>query len=268
MNDAVVAGGAGPGWSKTWPHLAPPGSATLATMLRTLRRVFCVFFFSGLGLLEIALTPAKRAAIRASWLHRWGGVAGRVLGLRLTTKGPIPDSGLLVCNHLSYLDIIALSSLRPCVFVAKREVRGWPLFGWLARAAGTIFVERNGRLTSAREVARISAAIESGLLVVLFPEGTSSDGATVLPFKSSLLQAAVATRCPIAAAGIDYYLAEGSVADEVCYWRDMTLVPHLLNLFGKQAIEIAVRFSPGRFRPNERKTLARDLRAEVAGLRA
>src|SRR5437773_7774078 len=110
----------------------------------------------------------------------------------------MPLSGLLVCNHLSYLDIVVLSSIRPCIFVAKRDVRAWPLFGWLARAAGTIFVERNCRSAAAHEVARISSAIESGLLVVLFPEGTSSDGATVLPFKSSLLQAAISARCPIA----------------------------------------------------------------------
>jgi 1-acyl-sn-glycerol-3-phosphate acyltransferase len=180
----------------------------------------------------------------------------------------MPDSGLLVCNHLSYLDIIALSALRPCVFVAKREVRGWPLFGWLARGGGTIFVERDSRSAAAQHVERISSAIESGLLVVLFPEGTSSDGATVLPFKSSLLHAAAEARCPVAAAGIDYRLAEGSVAHEVCYWRDMALVPHLLNLFGKQRIETTLRFSPARVRPNDRKTLARQLRAEVAALRS
>jgi len=178
----------------------------------------------------------------------------------------MPHSGLLVCNHLSYLDIFVLSGLRPCVFVAKRDVRSWPLFGWLARAAGTIFVERNCRSATATEVAKISSAIESGLLVVLFPEGTSSDGATVLPFKSSLLQAAVAARCPVATAAIDYDLADGSVADEVCYWRDMTLVPHLLNLFGKKSIDSTVRFSPSRPRGDNRKTLACELRAEVAAL--
>jgi 1-acyl-sn-glycerol-3-phosphate acyltransferase len=180
----------------------------------------------------------------------------------------MPDSGLLVCNHLSYLDIIALSAIRPCVFVAKRDVHGWPLFGWLARAAGTAFVERDRRLAAAREVTQIRAAIASGLLVVLFPEGTSSDGATVLPFKSSLLQAAVAARCRVAAAGIDYHLAYGSVADEVCYLRDMTLVPHLLNLFGKRRIEGTIQFSPATSRQGDRKTLARELRTEVAGLRS
>jgi len=117
-------------------------------------------------------------------------------------------------------------------------------------------------------VAQISCAIESGLLVVLFREGTSSDGETVRPFKSSLLQAAVDSHCATAAAGIDYELADGSVADEVCYWRDMTLVPHLLNLLGKHTIESRACFSPARTRGTDRKTRACELRAEVAALRS
>jgi len=245
-----------------------PGSAPPATTLRV-ARAFCFLFFSGVALLHVGLMlPFVGAKGRAKWLHHWCRFACRLLGVHLTTRGEMPDAGLLVSNHLSYLDIVALSALRPCVFVAKRDVRAWPLFGWLARAAGTIFVERNCRTAATKEVMRLSAAIESGLLVVLFPEGTSSDGATVLPFKSSLLQAAVAARCPIAAAGIDYQLEDGSVADEVCYWRDMTLVPHLLNLFGKKSIESTLHFSTARPRPGDRKTLARELRAEVAALRS
>lgn len=223
--NAVVVGIGDPGRITSGVNRAP-GSSIPATT-RIIGRAFCVLFFSGLALFQIGLMlPFVGRAERAAWLHRWCRFACRVLGLRLTTKGQMPASGLLVCNHLSYLDIIALSSLRPCVFVAKHDVRGWPVFGWLARAAGTIFVERNRRLAAAKEVVKIFSAMESGLLVVLFPEGTSSDGARVLPFKSSLLQAAAASRCPIAAAGIDYDLRDGSVADEVCYWRDMTLVPH------------------------------------------
>ena len=264
---AVVARGLDPGHEEARQALDKAGRTILATALRVVRSV-SVLFFSSVALLQIGLMlPFVGAAARATWLHRWCRFACGVLGIRLTSHGAIPRSGLLVCNHLSYLDIIALSGLRPCVFVAKSDVRGWPLFGWLARAAGTIFIERNCRSAAATEVAKISPAIESGLLVVLFPEGTSSDGATVLPFKSSLLQAAVATRCPVAAAGIDYDLADGSVANDVCYWRDMTLVPHLLNLFGKKSIESTVRFSPSRRRDGDRKTLACELRAEVAALR-
>lgn len=266
MNATVVLAAGADGGKLLRTHLRHLQTAAL---WRITVRAFCVLFFSWVALLQIGLMlPFAEAAARARWLHRWCRFARRVLGLRLMTSGAMPESGLLVCNHLSYLDIIALSSLRPCAFVAKREVRGWPLFGSLARAGGTIFVERKGRSATANEVKRISSAIESGLLVVLFPEGTSSDGAMVLPFKSSLLQAAIAARCPIGTAGIDYWLEDGSVADEVCYWRDMTLVPHLLNLFGKRFIEATVHFSSSRVRSCDRKTLARELRAEVGALRS
>jgi len=267
MSASVVAGIDDPG-RMTREVGRQPGSTIPATA-RRLMRGFCVLFFSAVALLQMALMlPWANTTVRARWSHRWCRFACRVLGLRLTTKGAMPQSGLLVCNHLSYLDIIVLSGLHPCVFVAKHDVRAWPLFGWLARAGGTIFVQRNRRCAAAKEVARISFAIRSGLPVILFPEGTSSDGGTVLPFKSSLLQAALTSQSPIAAAAIDYELDDGSVADEVCYWRDMTLVPHLVNLLGKRAIEGRVHFSPARTRGTDRKTLARQLREEVAALRS
>jgi 1-acyl-sn-glycerol-3-phosphate acyltransferase len=180
----------------------------------------------------------------------------------------MPHSGLLVCNHLSYLDIIVLSSIRPCVFVAKRDVAAWPLFGWLARAAGTIFVDRERRLASANVVDLVREAVAGGSLVVLFPEGTSSDGSTVLPFKSALLESAVELRCPVGAGAIDYGLDDGSVADEVCYWRDMSLVPHLLNLFFKREIRSMCSFSLPRIRAGDRKEIAHELREEIVSMRS
>ena len=239
----------------------------IATAALTAGRTFCIVFFSAIALLQAAFIRPRAPASRARWLHRWCRFACRVLNVSLATKGRMPCVGLLVCNHLSYLDVIALSALAPCVFVAKCEVRDWPLFGWLARAAGTIFVDRHRRSGASREVEQIREALDSGLLVVLFPEGTSTDGNTVLPFKSTLFQAAVECRTPIAAAGLDYYLSHGSVADEVCYWRDMTLVPHLVNLLGKAWIDAEIRFSPAQVRATDRKLVARELRAEVIFLR-
>jgi len=117
-------------------------------------------------------------------------------------------------------------------------------------------------------VNRIRDAIAGGSVVVLFPEGTSSDGSTVLPFKSALLESAVQLRCQIAAASIDYALEEGSVADEVCYWRDMTLVPHLLNLLFKREIRASYSFSPAKVRAGNRKEIARELRHEIVSIRS
>lgn len=236
-------------------------------------RAFAVLFFSLIALAEIALAipfvaQPNRLHARALWLHRWCRFACRVLGVRVDTVGSIPSSGLLVCNHLSYLDIIALSSIRPCVFVAKRDVAGWPLFGWLARCAGTIFVDRHSRFAAGAVVDLMRGAIAAGSLVALFPEGTSSDGSSVLPFKPALLESAVQLNCPITAGAIDYSLPQGSVADEVCYWRDMTLVPHLLNLFRKPKIESTLTLARFESRRTNRKQLACELRREIIRLRS
>lgn len=242
------------------------------TLFLAIWRAFAVVFFSPCALVHNAISIPfvprdRRLHARAVWLHGWCRFACRVLGIRVRLHGSMPSSGLLVSNHLSYLDIIVLSSLRPCVFVAKRDVASWPLFGSLAHAAGTIFVERERRFSSNKAVDLISKTIAVSAVVVLFPEGTSSDGSTVLPFKSALLESAVQLRSPIAAASIDYSLDNGSVADEVCYWRDMTLVPHLLNVLFKREIRANYSFSPAKVRSGNRKEIARELRDEVVSMR-
>jgi 1-acyl-sn-glycerol-3-phosphate acyltransferase len=245
----------------------------LSTVFLGVWRALAFVFFSICALLENAITipfsgGKRRLHARTAWLHRWSRFACRVLGIRVTMRGSVPPSGLLVCNHLSYLDIIVLSATRPCVFVSKRDVAAWALFGWLARAAGTIFVDRERRLSSPKAVDLVQDAIAAGLVVVLFPEGTSSDGSTVLPFKSTLLQSAVQLRCPVTSASIKYVLDHGSVADEVCYWRDMTLLPHLLNLFFKPEIRSSCSFSPANIRNGDRKQIARELRQEIISMRS
>jgi lyso-ornithine lipid O-acyltransferase len=236
-------------------------------------RAFAVVIFSLCALGQNAISIPfvrrdRRLHARAAWLHKWCRFACRILGIRLRTHGSMPSSGLLVSNHLSYLDIIVLSSIRPCVFVAKRDVARWPLIGWLAHAAGTIFVDRERRLSSRKVVNGIRDAIAGGLVVVLFPEGTSSDGLTVLPFKSALLESAVQLGSPIAVASIEYALDYGSVAEEVCYWRDMTLVPHLLNLLFKSEIRANYSFSLAKIRAGNRKEIARELRDEIVSIRS
>jgi lyso-ornithine lipid O-acyltransferase len=244
----------------------------MSTALLGTWRTIAVPFFSLVALIENVITMpllprAKRRQARGAWLSRWSRFASRVVGIRITTRGPMPQSGLLVCNHLSYLDVIVLSSIQPCVFVAKRDVAAWPLFGWLARAAGTIFVDRERRLASADVVDLVRQAVAGGALVVLFPEGTSSDGSTVLPFKSALLESAVQLRCPVAAASIKYALDDGSVEDEVCYWRDMTFGPHVLNLFFKREIRSTCSFSIPKIRSGDRKQIAQELHGEVVSIR-
>jgi 1-acyl-sn-glycerol-3-phosphate acyltransferase len=175
---------------------------------------------------------------------------------------------LLVCNHLGYLDVLVLAALTPVVFVAKREVRTWPVFGRFARLAGTIFVDRQCRGRTGETVAEIAAALDAGLLVVLFPEGTSSSGNHVLPFKSALLAASTPSSHPVTPACLAYALPTGDVSEEVCYWRDMTLLPHLLRLLGHPKIAATVRFGTPVPAGTDRKALALELHAAVSRLHA
>ena len=200
---------------------------------------------------------------RAVWLQNTSRRLLRVFRIETQCTGDIPSSGLLVCNHLSYLDILVLSALAPCVFVAKREVKHWPVLGWFAKKAGTVFVHRQLRAQATQTVDKIEAALQTGALVVLFPEGTSSGGESILPFKSSLLEPAARQTHPLAAGFLRYELNDGDVSEEVCYWKDMTLVPHLINLCSKRTVEASVDFNHLREGNADRKQLARLLHAEV-----
>ncbi|HVV71301.1 MAG TPA: lysophospholipid acyltransferase family protein [Verrucomicrobiae bacterium] len=205
---------------------------------------------------------------RARWLQYGSRRLLRIFGGRLAHTGQLPGSGLLVCNHLSYLDVLALSAISPCAFVAKQEVRSWPVFGWFARLGGTLFTDRQRRMEVGLLTRDLKSLLDQNLLVVLFPEGTSSDGRTVLPFKSALLQPAVDSRHPVSAAAIAYGLEDGDAGEEVCYWKDMTFVPHLLNLLAKKRITISLRFARFSKSSASRKELARHLHAEVSMLRS
>lgn len=108
--------------------------------------------------------------------------------------------------------------------------------------------------------------LDAGVPLTLFPEGTSTGGDDVLPFRSSLFDPVVKLGCPVTACALRYSLEGGSVADEVAYWRDMTLAPHLLNLLGKSGVTLDMHFGPTSRRTGDRKTLARELHAEVRAL--
>jgi 1-acyl-sn-glycerol-3-phosphate acyltransferase len=173
-----------------------------------------------------------------------------------------------VCNHLSYLDIPVLATLTPSVFVSKREVRSWPVLGWFAQLAGTVFVHRERRSQTVEAAEAIELRLNHDALVVLFPEGTSSNGESVLPFKSSLLEPAAQNRHPLSVGFIRYEVDDGDVAEDVCYWRDMTFAPHLLNLLSKPRVRAQVRFLPQPPVSLNRKELALRLQEEILKLKA
>lgn len=203
---------------------------------------------------------------RAEWLHRSSIKALTRLGITLEVQGPFPSVGLLVCNHLSYIDVLALSSIAPCVFVAKRQVRSWPLFGYLARFGGTTFVDRDQPSDAVRVNHELAEALSAGLVVVLFPEGTSSDGSTVLPFRSALFKPAVQLNQPISTAHISYAVEGGSAEQDVCYWGRMVFLVHLFRFLRLRSVNARVKFGRKASTFTDRKVAAVTTRKEILGM--
>lgn len=203
---------------------------------------------------------------RAQWLHEWCGRAFRRLGIEAVAEGQFPSRGLLVSNHLGYLDILVFSALSPCVFVSKKEVRSWPLYGALATMAGTVFVDRARLADAHRASLEMAHALSQGSVVVLFPEGTSSNGATVLPFRPALFEAAVTCGECVSSAHISYAVEDGSVENDICYWGAMSFFPHLLRLLSLQKIRARVRFAAENRRFADRKLAAQITRDLVSAL--
>lgn len=209
----------------------------------------------------------KQRLERAAWLSRSSRRHLKIFGYAAAVAGDIPKHGLLISNHLSYLDILAISAVTPAVFVSKAEVRKWPLFGWFAAIAGTVFVDRQRRTHVGEVNQEIEAALAAGALVVVFPEGTSTNGETILPFRTSLLEPAARGGHEISVGWLHYELADGDARNEVCYWGDHAFFPHLLNLLGKKTIRATLRFGKFQRATDDRKELAKQLHAAVVELK-
>lgn len=207
----------------------------------------------------------------------WCRIVCRLAGLRVRVVGSPHRAGptLYVSNHVSYLDIAVLSRHLDAAYVAKSEVAGWPLFGIIARLTGTIFVSRRpAEALAQRETVR--AHLGAGGNLLLFPEGTSTDGSGVAPFRAPLFDIAGISgsgACvhvqPISIAytrALDGTLLTGPHRDLYCWHGDMTLVPHLLRMLGLGGAEVVLRYHPVVL-PAEfpsRKALARHCQHQVA----
>lgn len=196
----------------------------------------------------------------------------RILGIRVELAGERPRHGplLIVSNHVSWLDIVVLSAVAPVCFVAKREVAGWPFFGSLARLQRTVFVDRNRRHATGGSRTEMESRLKAGEILVLFGEGTSSDGRRVLPFKSSLFGAAEAPGVMVQPVTLAYRGHRNlpmtrRLLPTFAWYGDMDLAPHLLGALRAGPIEVTVichpPLAPGG--GQDRKSLARQAEAQV-----
>lgn len=180
------------------------------------------------------------------YYHR---IVCHLLGVRCEVIGAVPSSGpmLLVSNHVSWLDIVVLSSMAPVSFVAKREVSSWPVFGTLARLQRTVFVDRSRRHAVGVSRDEMSERLEAGDTLVLFPEGTSSDGRRVLPFKTSFFASAglpgvLVQPVSLAYRGHRNLPMNRRLLPSYAWYGEMALLPHLLAALNLGPIEVAIVF--------------------------
>lgn len=250
-----------------------------------MRKVGAAFALARLALLTLVALPVQMLAVRRGWaLARtlpvwWHRRALAAAGVRIARTGaPVADRPLLVTpNHCSWLDISVIAATMPISFVAKSDVAGWPVFGLLAKLQRTVFVDRTRRTATGRATSELAERLSSGDCMVLFPEGTSSTGDVVLPFRSALLGAA---RAAIDGSGHDrvwvqpmtvaYTRISGRPIEpgnrsRVSWHGDMDLMPHLWGVFTAGGIDVEIVW--GHPRPfdetTDRKALAAELEQEV-----
>lgn len=224
----------------------------------------------------LALKAARSNGDRA--IQRfWYSLTCRACGLKVSVNGEAAKTGrcVFVANHVSYLDIPVLGRVLDATFVAKGEVAGWPVIGWLARVAGTVFIERK-RMAARRGAEAVGACLKSAKRLVLFPEGTSSDGRTVLPFRSSLFAAAFADADPtdlwVQPVSIAYTryvdgrVLRGNLGDLYAWYGEMTLVDHVARVFGLEgaSVEVTLHAPVRAVDFPDRKALAQFCRDRVA----
>ncbi|WP_237152706.1 lysophospholipid acyltransferase family protein [Oryzibacter oryziterrae] len=225
-------------------------------------RLRAVVLFSGFALPALCMIAIYLPARHFGW-----SLAGRVqtlfhkgllacLGIRVHMKGTVAADRplLLASNHGSWVDILALSSLMPLAFIAKSDVAGWPIFGWLARLQRSVFVERDRRGKTGEQAAAIADRLLGGEVLVLFAEGTTSDGNCVLPFRSALFGAARAAlegtsheRVTVQPVAIAYTHLHGMPLGRI--WRPLLawiggedLMPHMGTILSEAAFDMTVRF--------------------------
>ena len=180
-------------------------------------------------------------------------------------EGQIPTHGVVVANHLSYLDIVILSAAMPCFFVAKAEIDKWPYFGKAARVGGTMFIDRSSLVSAERVAMMISERLKLPVPVLFFPEGTSTDG-TMLRFHSRLFEPAIVAGAPITAASIRYVISDGTPERELCWYGDDTFGPHLLKTLNTAGFHAELRFGEPRVYPH-RRVAADETFAEISAMR-
>ncbi len=232
---------------------------------------FILFIASTLGLYSIWYVARLFIPNRIYWRQvifgAWTRSFVSISGMKIEVVGTPPKPPFfLVTNHLSYTDIAALRTAAKGIFVAKSEVKEWFLAGRICRDMGTIFINRANRRDIPRAGEEIIERLDAGEGVIVFPEGTSTKGETVLPFNSSFLEFAARAQIPVSYASITYQTPPGEMPASLaaCWWEDIGFFAHLWRLFHVGEYTAIINFGEKPVMNPDRKPLAAELRQRVS----
>jgi 1-acyl-sn-glycerol-3-phosphate acyltransferase len=219
------------------------------SLLRKLYHAVAIALAFAYSMAEVAVQRPRTRAARAAWLSRLCSRLMRSMNMTVSTIGPVPMHGAVISNHLSYTDVLLHSASRPCVFVAKAELRKTPILGWCSMMSGTVYVSRGAGGSAARAGEEMAAGFRDGLPVVFFPEGTTGVGdEPTLPFRSGLLSQTLAAGAPITAAFVRYQLsardlAHGKTVRRDVVWGPETLLQNMWKLFGTRSMTGTIEYA-------------------------
>ncbi|HEY7285282.1 MAG TPA: lysophospholipid acyltransferase family protein [Vicinamibacterales bacterium] len=223
------------------------------------------------GLAESFWVPRLTKEHRDLRIQLWARRVLKALRVQVKVVGTPQAAGpmLVVSNHISWLDILALHATCHCRFVAKSNVRRWPLIGRLATAAGTFYVDRESRQDARRMVQRVANALTDGEIIAVFPEGTTGDGRDVLPFHSNLIQSAILAEAPAQPVSLQFIDGRsGELCDTVSYMGEDSLVASIWRTMGLVDVRAVVTFGAPEFaQGRNRRAWAEDLRREISSMR-
>jgi 1-acyl-sn-glycerol-3-phosphate acyltransferase len=226
-----------------------------------------IHLFAGLAVCTLVF-PWAGEGLRARFTRHW---SRELLGLCRVSVEAVPgapalDHAMIVANHVSWLDIFVINSLHPCRFVAKAEIRAWPVIGWLVERAGTVFIARGSRRDLRQIFKGLTSVLQQGQRVAFFPEGTTSRQGQVLPFHANLLEAAINAGVAVQPYAIEYVDAEGAHHTSVDYVGETTFVHSFFEILSGAPVRARLTcLAPIRPEGMHRRELADAARDAVAG---
>jgi 1-acyl-sn-glycerol-3-phosphate acyltransferase len=217
--------------------------------MKQLGRVLRLIAHLAKGVLLVwVVFPHINTIQRDAMIVGWSREMLRILRARLRLLGHIPpvtaSSILFAANHISWLDILAINAFRRVRFVAKAEVRGWPVIGWLAARTGTTFLRRSRSYEVTRLVRTVGRSLRKGHCVALFPEGTTTDGTSVQPFHSGLFESAITAEAMVWPVCLRYLRPDGTADIEAAFIGDDSLIGSILRIVARPTTDIQLWFAP------------------------